>query len=152
MTLPVIAASLLLNSIEPADVDLALDSRRLPDQGAPNVISRVEADVNGDSLADAIVLYNYVTTHRGGRSPYYVVAVVSGASGYEVTPTASIGHRGYEVWSELRLHGSDFLVIGTKWLSGDAMCCPSARAEAVLRFEDGKLVQVRGTWNRQDSE
>lgn len=148
MLINLLASAALLNSLGSADIAQALDSRRLPSHGAPNVIARVDADVNGDTLLDAIVLYHYTTTREGGRSAYFIVAIVSGASGYELTPSLRIGYRGYELWSELHLDGEAFRLVGTKWLSDDAMCCPSAQATAVLHFEDGALVQTRGSWER----
>ena len=142
--------------IDHGAVQIFMESQRTEHNGPAKVLVTSGGDYNGDSIADKLVMYTYEHGPNHGDKVFgmYVVAFVSEAGGFHKTtdvlfiPEAEmIPERLLEYSSS----GNTTVVTGEKRVPGDAMCCPSAIASIAFSVEDGKVVILKGEFQRKSS-
>lgn len=143
-----------LRAIDHAAVRTFIESRRTDRNGAGKILVTSGGDYNGDSIADKLVLYTYEHGPKRGDKVYglFAVAFISETGGFckatevlFVPETELVAQRLLEYSSR----GNETMVTAEKRLPGDAMCCPSGIATVTFSVRDGKVVILKGEFQRR---
>jgi hypothetical protein len=120
----------------------------------PYVKAQATADLNGDNLIDAVVVYAYkVSVDLHGQLQYLSV-VVSSPTGYVASWPVHVGARGYRDFREIQIEGTRITLRGDFTVADEtaSMARLPAAGEIYYTFKDGKLREQGGKWTRKPDQ
>jgi len=98
------------------------------------------SDVDGDRREDFLVVFEIEGEGGGNNSVQYLAVFPSGTAW---TPAVTeVGRRGQRAVKALRVESGVIVLDTLDQGPDDAMCCPSIKGEATLRFTKGTLLPV----------
>jgi hypothetical protein len=111
-----------------------------PETMASGIVKTAFGDLNGDTVADAVVI---VSTNTGGSGIFYsLCALMASPTGQPISSNSFfLGDR--TVIRSLRINSGRILLNIVTQGPNDGMCCPTKKKTLVYRFINGRLMEVR---------
>ncbi len=110
-------------------------AKQSQEQGTPDAFVHRIADVNGDGRADIVLLWNVM----GPTSAWPKLTLFLDNGGTYRALTADLSGQ----VEKLEVRGAD-IVVGTLMLGPkDPRCCPTQKRQITMRWQGGKLVQMK---------
>lgn len=134
--------------IEHAAVELFIESQRKPDNGPGVILAYGTHDYDGDSHPDRLVVYSFEHGPNPGDKSHEMYAVAFLTENFETTEVLVISGADMVPFSleGYSSAGNELVIRGKKYLSGDAMCCPSAETSITLAISNAEVVILKNEY------
>jgi hypothetical protein len=96
------------------------------------------ADIDGDSVADFLVVFTVEAPAGGNNSTQFLAAFASGSNW--APSVVQVAQRGQRIVEGVKADGRTIVLQTLEYGKGDAMCCPSIESEARFQIQGGKIV------------